>query len=277
MLRALLWILGGAIAIPAALLDPWIGFIFALPFERLILHHRGRWATPRRRRRGLALVLTGIEGPSVAFEWIAAGLHRAGWRGAIALFPWNDGLPLWRCGVNLMNAERQQLWAERLCQTLNSEAQSGRCSPIHVIAVSGGTGIVARALQLPTWPPSLVHHVIWLAPSVSPGIPLPDLNRSGKTHLTIFESCFDLVMLGFFTTLLGTSDRRFRPALGLCGRPTKSAAITELRWRPAWIHFGHLGGHCTCVTPAFVRNAVAPVLRAGDNHGPCDLPSPQRP
>lgn len=251
------------ISVLAALLDPLIGFLFALPHLFLFTHCERRWQTPCRVRRGLVIVCGGIEGPSLAQHGIAGGLLRGGWRGAVHIFRWNTGIPFWRCGVNLMNRAYQQRRAAELAGMIReyTRLQPGR--PIHLVAVSGGCWIVTQALELlhscdkaPT-----VDQVILLAPAISPTADLSRAARAVNGQLHLFKSRFDFVMLGAGTTLLGTSDRRFGPAAGWRGLRNPPTNVCQHEWLAAFADHGNLGSHCTSVAPGFIRSIIAPLLR----------------
>src|SRR5262245_43000071 len=89
------------LAISAGLLDPVKGVLVGLPGGLCGLGSTRRWDTQQRRLRGLAIVLGGIEGPSIYQGLMGLGLLRGGSRGAIVVHHWNRGVPIVRMFRNL--------------------------------------------------------------------------------------------------------------------------------------------------------------------------------
>src|SRR5439155_16894615 len=83
-------------AFAAGLFDPISGLLAGVPGWAMGIGRTEHLDTPRRRRRGLIIVLGGIEGPSIHQRRMTEGLVRGGWRGAIVLQRWNERAPMIR-------------------------------------------------------------------------------------------------------------------------------------------------------------------------------------
>ncbi|MBK8268885.1 MAG: hypothetical protein IPK83_11510 [Planctomycetes bacterium] len=64
--------------------------------------------TPRRRKRGLTIILGGIEGPSIYNLNMARGILRSRYRGAVTRIDWNRGIPFLRSLINLIHATHHE-------------------------------------------------------------------------------------------------------------------------------------------------------------------------
>lgn len=247
----------------AALLDPLIGTLLSLPQGPLLRRREARWNTPRRRRRGLVVILGGIEGPSLAQHAVAAGLLRGRWRGAVVVHRWNGGVPLVRAFVNLMSRRKHERAADELLAILDVYRREQPGRPLHLLAVSGGCWVAIRMLE--KWTDHAVETAVLLAPAVSADVDLTAAAGRCRRGVCVVRSPLDFVMLGLGTLLFGTSDRRHAPAAGLRGFRRRPAGVTELSWRPEWMRLGHFGGHCTAVSSAFIAARITPLL---NNPGP---------
>src|SRR5262245_17030958 len=196
-----------------SLLDLLIGPAFALPHYPLFEHRERRWDTPRRRRRGLALVLGGIEGPSLAQHAMATGLLRGRWRGAVQIQKWNGGVPIVRCALNLMSQRRHERTSDELVERVLEYRRDHAARPIVLMAVSGGCWVVVRALEK-LGPDRMVDSAVLLAPAISPQCDLQAALAATCAGILSVRSPYDFALLGVGTLLLGTSDRRFGRAAG---------------------------------------------------------------
>src|SRR5262249_9070950 len=127
-----------------------------------------RWDSPRRRRRGLIIILGGVEGPSVYARAMAMGILRSGWRGAVHVYRWNAGIPLLRGFPNLMNPRHHRRCAPRLRWLLRDHRRNFGDTPILILAQSGGCSITVRALEKLDSDEAVLRAVL-LGPSISSG------------------------------------------------------------------------------------------------------------
>ncbi|MFH1417970.1 MAG: hypothetical protein ABII12_06765 [Planctomycetota bacterium] len=250
-----------AVAVLGGIIDPLAGVFTTLLriFWRSRLPNRAD--TPQRRRRGLTLILGGIEGPSRYAASMARGLLMSGYRGSVAVFPWNRrgarGIPLLYVLRNLMNRRHHERWSDRLVRTILDYRSEYPNSPVNLLAQSGGCWVTLRALEkLPAG--VCVRSVVWLAPSISPARDIAAAVSRCQHGLVSFGGPGDFFFLGMGTLLLGTSDRVHTPSAGWIGWRHRPQGFTECRWRPAWIKFGYLGNHTSTSARRFIEDFVAP-------------------
>ncbi|MCK6457740.1 MAG: hypothetical protein L6Q92_14565 [Phycisphaerae bacterium] len=247
------------VAIISAVLDPILGLMSTLPGTVFGPGPTQRWDSPRRRRRGLVIIVGGIEGPSLYARAMAIGLLRYGWRGAIVVSRWNAGVPWLRAFVNLMSSAHHTRCAHALAAQIAEYRRGHPDGYIAIIAQSGGCWITIRALE--RMEDSIrVDRAVLLAPAVSSGYDVARAAQRCRGGLMSVGGPGDLFYLGLGTLALGTSDRRFRPAAGLLGWQHHPPGFVDARWRPEWLRHGYLGSHITVCYPRFIRAVIAPWL-----------------
>lgn len=245
-------LLGGLIDLPWGIFVKLLGIFWrpALPM---------RCDTPRRRRRGLTLVLGGIEGPSTFSRDIVCGILRSGYRGSVVRFDWNAGIPFWRSLVNLVSREHQARQVKRLVAAIREYKRGRPDAPVCLVAQSGGCWIVVRALEdLPDG--VTVDTAILLAPSISPAYDHRKASARCSSALISVGAMGDFVFLGLGTLLLGTSDRVFTPSAGLMGWHHRADGFRETRWHADWAKYGYIGNHTTTSAPRFMAAVIGPQL-----------------
>lgn len=211
-----------------------------------------------RRKRGLAIVVGGVEGPSIYNYWLGLGLLRGRYRGAVIRFHWNAGIFGVRSVVNLMSRRHQERQSDLLAQLI-CEHDRKHQSPVCLLSQSGGCFIVLRALE--KLPPDVqVQTAVLLAPSTSPGYDLNGATRKCTNKLVSIGSFGDAIFLGLATLMLGTSDRVFSPSAGFIGWHAHLPKFVECRWHPLWLRHGYWGNHISTSSPRFIANVIAPML-----------------
>ena len=253
-----------AIAILSGIIDPlWgvfikiVGILWRPPLPKLA-------DTPRRRRRGLTLILGGIEGKSKYNLDMVRGILRSGYRGSVVRFDWNHGVPFWRSLVNLMSRRHHEQQSAAVAEVIRDYKREHPDAPVCMVAQSGGCWIVVRVLE--RLPKGIrVATAVLLAPAISPGYDIQAAAARCDCELISIGSLGDFFFLGLGTMLLGTSDRVFTPSAGLVGWHHRPTGFVELRWHPSWCRVGYFGNHTTTSSPTFVAAVVGPRLpwRAG--------------
>ncbi len=240
--------------------DPLTGVLTTL--LRIFVRTRfpRRADTPLRRTRGITFILGGIEGPSQYATWIARGILRSRYRGAVVLFPWNRGIPLLNAFRNLMNTRHHERESDALRDAIIAYAEQHPGRPINLVAQSGGCWITMKAIEKL---PAAVrpNAVAWLAPSISPGRDITTIAAKCHVNLVSVGGPGDFFFLAFGTTLFGTSDRTHTPSAGWIGWHYCPPGFVEIRWHPKWIRLGYLGNHTTSSVPTFVRDVIGPYLK----------------
>lgn len=228
---------------------------------------------------GLVLLADGVGG----FDLCAMGLkYAAAWEHLpyeIRVLRWGHGL--WRWYKDLSNVENQRAQAATLAAEVEVFRGARPEAPVFLIGKSGGTGVVARALEL--LPDDAVEASVLLAPALSPGYDLSRALRAVRRELVVFRSPLDRIVLGLGTRLFGTIDRVHTPAAGLHGFRTPEgledaaaaqyAKLRQIVWNPAMWRTGYFGGHTGVDHPAFLRRYVLPLLRP-DSPVPLDTENP---
>jgi hypothetical protein len=254
--RSIAWNL---IPLAGGLFDPFLGVLSAWREIFWNMQPDGRADSPKRRRRGLAVVLGGIEGPSRFNRAMSFGILTARYRGAVVRYNWNAGIPGLRSLVNLMSRSHHEKWSDRLVKLICEHKRSYPSAPISLLAQSGGCWITIRALEkLPS--DVKISRAVLLAPSISPAHD-PSHAAANCTHgLFSIGGPGDLLFLGLGTSIFGTSDRANGPAAGLIGWRHRPDGFTELRWRPEWTRLGYLGNHTSSGALRFVQRVVTPMF-----------------
>lgn len=242
----------------SGLVDPLIGLYAEITSIFWNPKLPSRADTPRRRSRGLTLVLGGIEGPSPYNRAMACAVLESGYRGAVRRIDWNGGLPLIRSLINLMSKRHQKRWAAEVARQIIEQKRAHPDAPVCLLSQSGGTFIVVKALELLPEDVKACTAVL-LAPSISPAYDISIAASKCSDGLVSVGGPGDYMFLGIGTSLLGSSDRVFGPAAGWVGwhhhgRPD----FIELRWHPSWLAHGYLGNHTTTSSVKFLSRVIAP-------------------
>ena len=186
---------------------PWRGIIsaaagLALPLGGWWIGEAGRRTEAARLRRGLTVVLPGIEGRG-ALSWsIFQGILDGGFPGAVILWDWTTGL--WPFFLFHLRAERRnRCMAVELAQMILGYQSEYPGRPVYLVGHSGGAAMAAWAMEsLPQG--RAVTETIMLGPALSPSYPLGLALQKVQGHLWNFWSPLDLPLLG------GGTQRRHR-------------------------------------------------------------------
>lgn len=248
-----------AIALFGGLIDPLMGVFTTMLRLFRPVRFPGRATSVRRERRGLTLVLGGIEGPSQYGAAMVRGVLCSGYRGAVEFFPWNRGIPILCSLRNLTDRKHHDRQARLLVDRILAHYEMFPDAPVNLLAQSGGCWITVRALEM--LPPDAgVHAVVLLAPSISPGYDIAVASSRCAGGLVSIGGPGDFFFLGLGTMVFGTSDRVHTPSAGLVGWHHHPPGFVEARWHPDWVRFGYIGNHTTTSANRFVRFVVVPML-----------------
>lgn len=248
-------------ALASALLDPILGLLACVPNVLAGVGDESRWCSPRRLRRGLIIILGGIEGPSIYQRRMAHGLLLGGWRGAVRVQRWNRGAVMGRQFVNLMSRAHHERESDAVVNLIRAHRRNHPDTPVGLLSLSGGCWIAVRALEKLA-PRESIDRAVLLAAAISP---VHDLSRAAsgcRRGLTSVRGHGDAFYLGLGTSLLGTSDRRFGPSGGWLGWRHTPANVTEMAWRPQFIRLGYLGNHTSAAAQRFIAAEIAPLFTA---------------
>jgi Serine aminopeptidase, S33 len=250
----------------------WFTSLLVEPFYRLFYGRLTALKDEATPAHGLVLVADGVGGLDLCGTGLRYMLGAERLPYAVNLFPWGHGLGRWFADLtDVANQDRQAKLIAEVVRRFRSEHPD---EPVFLVAKSGGSGIVVKALgQLDD---ESVERVVLLAPALSPGCDLTQALRAVRRELVVFWSPLDIVVLGAGTRLFGTIDRVKTAAAGMVSflvprhddpdaeRIRQYAKLRQIRWRPEMASSGYLGGHAGPDHPRFLRKYVVPLLRTGD-------------
>jgi hypothetical protein len=194
---------------------------------------------------------------------------------SVELFSWGHGLGRWL--ADLTDVANRDFQAQRLAESIRRYKTEQPSNPIYLVAKSGGSGVVVKALEL--LDDLQVERVVVLAPALSPDYDLSNALRAVHREMVVFWSPFDVFILGVGTRLFGTTDRIKTASAGLVGFRKPAGAIPgdfkgqqydklrQIRWQPRMATSGYLGGHFGPDNPLFLRRYVVPLLRIEETLG----------
>ncbi len=242
------------------------------PLYRLIFGRPPDPAGDATRTRGLVLVADGVGGLDMLGTGLrfVAGAERLPY--TIGVVSWGHGFGRWFADLtDATNRDRQAGLVAEALRRFQSEQPD---DPVFLVGKSGGTGVMAKALE--QLDEESVERVVLLAPALSPGYDLTRALRAVRRDVVVFWSPYDVIILGAGTRLFGTIDRVRSVGAGLVGfdRPAPDdpdpekirqyAKLRPIRWEPRMASTGYLGGHFGPDSPIFLRKYVLPLLRVGD-------------
>ena len=235
--------------------------------------------------RGLVLVADGVGGLNLCGEGLRHVVPKAGLPHEVRVVPWGHGLFRWH--ADLTSVPNQVTHARWIRQTVLEHREQFPAAPVFLVGKSGGSGVVARALELLADPEvdadspngggistRPITACVLLAPALSPSYDLTRALSAVERELVVFWSPLDVIVLGLGTWLFGTIDRKHSVAAGLVGfqpptvdpslaSPDRALAYARLRqipWRLSMGTTGYLGGHVGPDSPAFLKKYVVPIL-----------------
>ncbi|MBK9126998.1 MAG: hypothetical protein IPM13_04270 [Phycisphaerales bacterium] len=211
---------------------------------------------------------------------VPEGLRRGGYRGAVEVFGWQSVV-----GGTLrdqMDRDRNLREARKLAEKIAGYQDAFPGRPVHIIALSAGTGVAVWALEsLP--PGHRVQSVALLSSSLSREYDLTTALRAVSGRVYSFYSPADPV-LGVFMRGVGSVDREtwVGEAAGLRGLALPVGAGPETRRLYAervrnmphqleYARYGYVGFHADSVASEFIAHIVTPLLISG--RLPDDIPA----
>ena len=219
----------------------------------------------------------GIAGPMSIDRRMAEGLVAGGAGGQYEIFDWVGTRRGFRALFGEAENRRQ---ARRLAEHIIALKRANPGQPLVITAHSGGTAVVAWALEVlpevrsaagagePAQP--LVDGVILIASGLSPSYDLSPMLREVAGRVFHLSSNADNFILGAGTLVFGTLDREFGVAAGKTGFrvPAEAAEAeayeryVEVPYDRAWAEMGHYGDHEGMMSAEFGRSVMANLVRA---------------
>jgi len=222
-----------------------------------------------RNQRGLVLVADGVGGFDLCGTALRYVLGAERLPYAVQLVPWGHGVGRWY--ADLTNAANRDAKARLIADIIERYKTDWPGDPVFLVAKSGGSGVVVKALEL--LGETMVERVVLLAPAMSPAYDLTGALRAVRRDIVVFWSPLDVIVLGAGTRLFGTIDRVKTVSAGLVGFQVPSLGnlaespghsygkLRQVRWRPRMAATGYFGGHVGPDSPMFLRKYVVPLLR----------------
>ncbi len=219
--------------------------------------------------QGLVVALGGVGGLDLCGVGERYVLASFGYPYAVEVFKWGHGFGRWY--KDLVDVANHEAQARKLADLVRGFKERHPGSPVYLVAQSGGSGLVVRALE--QFDPRTIERVVLLSPALSPRYDLTLALRAVRRDVVVFWSPLDVIVLGLGTRLFGTMDRVWTVSAGLVGfktprRPPGLAPglapydrLRQVKWRLAMAATGNLGGHLGPNSPRFLTKYVAPLLR----------------
>jgi hypothetical protein len=251
------------------LVEPWYRMAYGAPLEESTLDSGPRREHEGRRQPGLVLVAGGVGGLDLCGIGLRYVLGAERLKYAIQIFPWSHGLGRWH--ADLTDVGHRDAKAGLIAETIRAYKSGRPGDPVFLVAKSGGSGVVVKALEL--LEKQDVERVVLLAPALSPGYDLTRALGAVRRDVIVFWSPLDVVILGAGTRVFGTIDRIKSVSAGLVGFQSPAAGplddarchpygkLRQVRWRPGMAATGYFGGHLGPDSPVFLRKYVVPLLR----------------
>jgi pimeloyl-ACP methyl ester carboxylesterase len=216
--------------------------------------------------RGLIFVADGagnFRATSLSLQQVVAQ-QRVGLQ--VRPFLWSHGCP--RVLADHTDYAHARLEGQELAGQIVAFRQSCPEAEVYLVGHSAGCAVVLAAAEC--LPPDSVDDIVLLAPALSADYDVRPALRCARQGIDVFYSDRDWVYLGFFTGLVGTSDRHWSAVSGRAGfhpradGPADSLLLARLRqhpWQPSYAASGNLGGHYGGYQPNFLRLYVLPLLQ----------------
>ncbi len=197
---------------------------------------------------------------------VPRGLRDAGFLGKVEVVPWQG----WTHAGDQLNLSRNRDKAAELANDIRSYRRRQPDAPIHIIALSAGTGIATFALEY--LPESVrVDNLVYLGCSMSSRYDMTRALRRVQGKLYVLHSPNDVILknLVFYT---GTVDRHagsdgiaglegfIRPGSRYPDTAAQYQKIVNVPYRSEFRDAGYDGGHTAATNKAFVQFYLAPAL-----------------
>jgi len=219
---------------------------------------------PEQLRHGLVYMFPGIEGGYWSLSEARRAFHDAGIRSAIKTHDWKyPFLPL----MNLMDYQANRNAARLAAQWIVQYQKDYPGRSVDLVGFSGGGGLaILVAEELPET--ISIRNILLIHAAIDPKYDLTCAIRHVSGQLVNFHSDHDWLILGAGTSVFGTIDRQHTASAGMKGfdvdvalpDPSLRSRFRQVKWTPALLKEGHLGGHFTIAFYRWNKDIVAPCL-----------------
>ena len=219
--------------------------------------------------KGLAVFVAGLNwfGVRWGLRRATAGLRDAGFGGTMVYWQWHSrpegmfGVPAY------LYRARFEPEGRAVAEFITAWRREHPDGPIYLLGCSAGGYIALRALEL-LGDGVCVTSAAMISAAFAPACDLRGALARVAGPMVISSSWLDWLVLGLGTSVLGTSDGRHTPAVGMVGlasvpgrrgdRP--AGKIVQVRWRPSMILSGRFGGHASAVPRRYIAKYIAPAM-----------------
>ncbi len=216
-------------------------------------------------RRGLVVLLSGVEAGCWPLRGVVLGLRDAGEQRAICIYRWQlPGLSI----ANLWTRGHHQVAAHRLALAIRAFRDRFARPPVDLVAYSAGAIVALQAAaRLPRC--GDVRHLLLVHPAVSPRYRLDAALGGISGKLVVFVSRRDRLILELGTRVFGTADGVHGPAAGRVGfdlehcvqDASQRRRVEQVPWTPPMRASGHHGGHLGGLRRVWTRKWLAGWIR----------------
>jgi len=215
-------------------------------------------------REGLVVFVESIRwlGVRWGLRTAARGLRRAGFRGRLLYWRWHASWRGWLVVPAIADRAMLERQARRLAGFLTRRKRRRPDRPLYVVGYSCGAFVALRALELLPGDVRMDAAAL-LAGAFAPTRDVRPACDRLAGPLVVCSSLLDCWTVGLGTLLVGTGDRRHclsAGCVGLRGPAARDERVVQVRWRPAMLRLGHVGGHFSAANAGFVRDHVAPAM-----------------
>jgi len=214
-------------------------------------------------KKGLVIVLPGIEGSSSLNKDICKGLREGGVKYAVELYDWTVQVPVFGYVYNQRAEGRNRTKAVEIATTILHYQRAHPGKPVIVVGQSGGGAMavwIAEAMPAGT----KVDGVILLAASLSPQYMLDVALSKSDRGIVNFYSAKDWVLLGVGTTVVGTMDGSHTSSAGKVGFDVSASKaysrLYQITWTPKMAETGFKGTHLSSGAEPFIASYIAPLV-----------------
>jgi pimeloyl-ACP methyl ester carboxylesterase len=231
------------------------------------------YTTPARYEQGLVVVLGGAGGGMMGEDKrVQSNLASAGINRAIEIFKWSQGDVM----DDQTDMSRNRQMADELSRRIEDYVATHPGRPVHVVAISAGTGVAIWAIEdLPSG--MKVTGAVLMASSLDAKYDLASALSKVDDAIYSFNSVADAV-LGLGVAVTKTVDRGGSVSGGLVGfSPPKDASeserklykdkLVQIPWWPGDVVLGNPGDHLGTTNPLFIRAKVAPLVLGRTHRG----------
>lgn len=197
---------------------------------------------------------------------VPAGLRSAGYKGHVEVFAWQS----WTHAGDQVNLARNRQKAADLAAEIKRYRRRYPKPPIHIIALSAGTGIATFALEyLPE--STRIENVVFMGCSLSSKYDLTRALKRIRSRLYVLYSEHDAMLMDV-VWFAGTIDRSsaeegiaglegfYLPASPRPDTLKQYEKVQTIPYRSEFRRAGYRGGHTDGTSPSFVRRYLAPAL-----------------